>query len=958
MIDDILEKLRKEEISVDEALADIRQQLAENPQDADGTALLDRVDQSQQAGLPAPHANAIRDLLLDETVGGGSSEPQDSGGGADDDMMELTLEPSTEPERPVSGYDITDGTPPPDDSDQAPEPPADEAPAEPPATEPGDDIEPLSGADMGSDAEPGADTGADSDDHGLPPINPFAQDPSQETKTAEEPPPEADDTIPLSEGSEGRDQHEVVMETRDNLPSSSERGHRDHNETISERAVTTTTIIGALLGGRFELLTRISQDPYGTFYRARDHERDDANPETQLCGVRVLPSSLARQEMITKRVEAITKRIGRLKHRCVLKPIALHRDEEQAWVVTQLPVGSTLARFIRRECVSGLPAPRALAIVRQIGEAIASAHERRIPHGDLKPSSIFISDKDRVQVADFGMRTALYGNKGLAGVAGSTEIEQMDPIEAYLSLEIMEGAPPEPADDIYALACIAACLLTGGHPFNGQSGLRRMKSDTPVPKIKSLTRHQNQVLRKALAPYRKERPESVTEFLDQLETERGKASKLPLIIGAAVLAAVAAAWFPAMNYLEQREQQHMIEDLRDAGWPGMRGQLRTLDPEDRRFALEELATSLPAQYAREVEYALEDGDLLEARSLLDEALSYYSGHDALMALDGQVSDAWNAQVDAKASGIRELLDAGLLGEGEGDPDLAERFEALRLLEPQHELAEYDNLRPYFEAASETAAGIPDPDKINRLHAAAVSIFPDDDAIHGVMTSALAQAEDQASDRVSEQLAPALAEQMPPESLGDVRAIRSDWQLLLRMAGSHPLIETHEGTVADLVERGIEELMNEQSWLEANELLRELSVMVPSNRLEDLRQQLSRAQLLDDYRPASLRAERQGLSERRAQVEDLLDQPRMTPVWSGELIIAWRDMIGWLRPGRNWLPDLREKVERTYLEAIAEAQATGEDETVARLAREGLQVLPTSRDLREYLAEETPTYEDG
>src|SRR5262249_38192161 len=67
--------------------------------------------------------------------------------------------------------------------------------------------------------------------------------------------------------------------------------------------------------------------------------------------------------------------------------------------------GQSLKRMI--EDTGPLPAERAAAIVRQIGEALGVAHEVGIVHRDLKPDNIMItaarSGSDLVKVVDFGI---------------------------------------------------------------------------------------------------------------------------------------------------------------------------------------------------------------------------------------------------------------------------------------------------------------------------------------------------------------------------------------------------------------------------------------------------------------------------------------------------------------------------------------------------------------------------
>jgi serine/threonine protein kinase/tetratricopeptide (TPR) repeat protein len=141
--------------------------------------------------------------------------------------------------------------------------------------------------------------------------------------------------------------------------------------------------------------------------------------------------------------------------------------------------GETLRDRLARQ--KQLPIDEAVAITREVADALAHAHARGVIHRDIKPENILFMGGHAV-IADFGVATAV-------GAAASPRIT-----EGGLALGTPEYMSPEQAlgqedvdarSDIYSLACVTYEMLSGEPPFAGSNfrALLARKLSEPVPRL-------------------------------------------------------------------------------------------------------------------------------------------------------------------------------------------------------------------------------------------------------------------------------------------------------------------------------------------------------------------------------------------------------------------------------------------------------------------------------------------
>jgi len=123
--------------------------------------------------------------------------------------------------------------------------------------------------------------------------------------------------------------------------------------------------------------------------------------------------------------------------------------------------GETLATRLERE--TQLPIEDALAIAREVADALAYAHAHGIVHRDIKPANILLSGQHAV-VADFGIARAI----GVADTHQLTSAGVAMGTPSYMSPEQGAGAVTiDGRSDIYSLGCVLYEMLIGEPPFGG-----------------------------------------------------------------------------------------------------------------------------------------------------------------------------------------------------------------------------------------------------------------------------------------------------------------------------------------------------------------------------------------------------------------------------------------------------------------------------------------------------------
>jgi serine/threonine protein kinase len=236
-----------------------------------------------------------------------------------------------------------------------------------------------------------------------------------------------------------------------------------------------TVTAGTRLGA-YEIVALIGAGGMGEMYHARDTKlnRDVA--------LKILPELFAADPERLARFKREAQVLASLNHPNIG---AIYGFEESSEVVgagfsrpvqalvLELVDGPTLADRIAH---GPMPLDEALAIARQIAEALEAAHEQGIVHRDLKPANIKLRPDGMVKVLDFGLAKAFEAEPVAAAALSmsptitspaATRIGTILGTAAYMSPEQARGKAVDRRSDIWAFGCVLYEMLTGHRPFDG-----------------------------------------------------------------------------------------------------------------------------------------------------------------------------------------------------------------------------------------------------------------------------------------------------------------------------------------------------------------------------------------------------------------------------------------------------------------------------------------------------------
>jgi serine/threonine-protein kinase len=289
------------------------------------------------------------------------------------------------------------------------------------------------------------------------------------------------------------------------------------------------TLQRVIVDGKYALDDELGAGGMGVVYRAQQL----SPPRT--VAIKFLHRVLARDPRTVARFRLEALAASRLDHPSSVAVLDHGEDADGTpYLVMEYVSGRTLRHVVDD---GALPMGRAIAITQQILGALACAHAHGIVHSDVKTENVLVDESEggeRVKLVDFGLARVILAlddesseSRADAHIAGTPE---------YMAPEVILGARPSPASDIYAVGVILHEMVTGTTPFGGGRPLdifaRHVLDPVVPPSLRfpelAIPRPLEEALERALAKEPEHRFADAAAFAEALAHVEATSSRSPL----------------------------------------------------------------------------------------------------------------------------------------------------------------------------------------------------------------------------------------------------------------------------------------------------------------------------------------------------------------------------------------------------------------------------------------------
>jgi serine/threonine-protein kinase len=223
-------------------------------------------------------------------------------------------------------------------------------------------------------------------------------------------------------------------------------------------------MIGAVLGGRYEILRRLGEGGMGVVYEARQIDTGRRS------ALKIITGDLAGNPGVVQRFELEARAAAAVDSEHIVQVLESGYDaaHRAPFLAMELLAGTDVQVLIERG--GPLPPELVLRIGAQACLGLEKAHARGIIHRDIKPANLFLAegvgDEIRVKILDFGIAKMKLEDPSQASRPKLTRTGTLLGSPLYMSPE--QARSPRYVDhrsDLWSLGVVLYEALTGAAPL-------------------------------------------------------------------------------------------------------------------------------------------------------------------------------------------------------------------------------------------------------------------------------------------------------------------------------------------------------------------------------------------------------------------------------------------------------------------------------------------------------------
>jgi serine/threonine protein kinase len=221
----------------------------------------------------------------------------------------------------------------------------------------------------------------------------------------------------------------------------------------------------------YRVLSPLGSGGMGVVYLAEDERLG------RQVALKFLPPESASSHQALERFRVEARAASSLSHPGICAIFDIGDDDGTPYIVMEALRGESLRDRINR---GPLKVADLLDIAIQLADALDAAHAQGIIHRDIKPSNIFIGDKNRTKILDFGLAKLAQATGPRSSDAATRELNASTHRDltipgsalgtvSYMSPEQARGEEVDTRTDLFSLGVVLYEMATGIQAFGGST---------------------------------------------------------------------------------------------------------------------------------------------------------------------------------------------------------------------------------------------------------------------------------------------------------------------------------------------------------------------------------------------------------------------------------------------------------------------------------------------------------